>query len=73
MKYQDIQIGDSITFSTAHTAEMRGRAVLKGPHGWVVNAGGRHGVPKIVSEANYIRGRKGKNRKPDVLGAFING
>lgn len=73
MNYQDIQVGDSITFSTPHTAEMKGKAVMKGPAGWVVNAGGRHGMPKIVSEKNFIRARKGKNRKPDYLGEFING
>tara|TARA_A200000159_G_C7323781_1_gene340013 strand:+ start:219 stop:443 length:225 start_codon:yes stop_codon:yes gene_type:complete len=72
LTYDDIQIGDSIVFSTPHTAEMRGKAVMKGPAGWVVNAGGRHGIPKIVSEANYIRGRKGRNRKKDFLGEFIN-
>ena len=73
MNYENIQVGDSITFSTPHTKEMTGRAVMKGPHGWVVNAGGRHGIPKIVSEANFVRGRKGKNRKPDHLGEFLNG
>jgi len=73
MVYADIQAGDSIVFSTPHTAEMRGKAVMKGPYGWVVNAGGRHGVPKIVSEANFVRGRKGRNRKPDHLGEFLNG
>ena len=72
MKYTDIQIGDSITFSTPHTAQMKGKAVMQGPYGWVVNAGGRHGIPKIVSEKNFISGRKGRNRKPDYLGAFIN-
>ena len=73
MNYEDIQVGDSIIFSTPHTTEMKGRAVMKGPGGWVVNAGGRHGIPKIVSEANFVRGRKGKNRKPDHLGEFLNG
>ena len=73
MNYTEIQVGDMITFSTPHTAEMKGKAVMKGPAGWVVNAGRRHGIPKIVSEANFVRGRKGKNRKPDYLGEFING
>ena len=73
MNYTEIQVGDMITFSTPHTAEMKGKAVMKGPAGWVVNAGGRHGIPKIVSEANFVRGRKGKNRKPDHLGEFLNG
>lgn len=73
MTYQEIQMGDSITFSTPHTKEMKGRAIMKGPYGWVVNAGGRHGIPKVVSEENFIRGRKGKDRRPDYLGMFING
>ena len=73
MNFNDIQTGDTVYFSTPHTAEMRGKVVMRGPAGWVVNAGGRHGIPKIVSEANFIRGRKGKNRKPDYLGEFLNG
>ena len=71
--FQDIQSGDTVYFSTPHTAEMRGKAVMKGPHGWVVNAGGRHGTPKVVSESNFIKLRKGANRKPDHIGAFLHG
>ena len=71
--FKDIQVGDSVTMKTPQGQELRGKAVMKGPYGWVVNAGGRHGVPKIVSEANFVRGRKGRNRKPDHLGEFLNG
>ena len=71
--YNEIQIGDMIHFSTPHSQEMKGRAVMKGPHGWVVNAGGRYGIPKVVSESNFITLRKGRNRKPDHLGNFLNG
>jgi hypothetical protein len=52
---------------------MKGRAVMKGPAGWVVNAGGKHGMPKVVSERNFIRLRKGRNRKQDGLGEFLYG
>jgi hypothetical protein len=52
---------------------MKGRAVMKGPAGWVVNIGGRHGTPKVVGESNFIKLRKGRNRKPDHLGAFLHG
>ena len=72
MNFNDIQAGDTVYFSTPHTAEMRGKVVMRGPAGWVVNAGGRHGIPKIVSEANFVRGRKGRNRKKDFLGEFLN-
>jgi len=70
-RFEDIQVGDSVTFSTPHTAEMRGRAVMRGPAGWVVNMGGRHGMPGVVTERNFIKIRKGKNRKPDHLGEFL--
>jgi len=71
--YTDIHTGDTVYFSTPHTAEMKGRAVMKGPAGWVVNAGGKHGMPKVVSERNFIRLRKGRNRKQDGLGEFLYG
>jgi len=71
--FEDIHIGDTVYFSTPHTAEMKGRAVMKGPAGWVVNAGGKHGMPKVVSERNFIRLRKGRNRKQDGLGEFLYG
>ena len=71
--YTDIHIGDTVYFSTPHTQEMKGRAVMKGPAGWVVNAGGKHGTPRVVSERNFIRLRKGRNRKQDGLGEFLYG
>jgi hypothetical protein len=71
--FEDIHIGDTVYFSTPHTQEMKGRAVMKGPAGWVVNAGGKHGMPKVVSERNFIRLRKGRNRKQDGLGEFLYG
>lgn len=71
--FKDIQVGDTVYFSTPHTTEMKGRAVMKGPAGWVVNAGGRHGTPKVVGESNFIKLRKGRNRKADHLGNFLYG
>jgi len=35
-----------------------------------VNTGGRHGTPRVVSESNFVKMRKGKNRKPDFFGDF---
>ena len=43
--FEDIQVGDTVYFSTPHSAELKGRAVMFGPHGWVVNMGGRYGTP----------------------------
>ena len=70
--YNEIQVGDTVYFSTPHSAELKGRAVMKGPAGWVLNCGGRHGTPGVVSEKNFIKLRKGRNRRPDYLGNFLN-
>ena len=35
--FESIQVGDTVYFSTPHSAELKGRAVMFGPHGWVVN------------------------------------
>ena len=68
--FEDIQVGDSVTMKTPKGQELRGKAVMKGPHGWVINTGGRHGTPRVVSESNFVKMRKGKNRKPDFFGDF---
>lgn len=71
--FKDIHIGDSVTMMTPQGQELRGKAVMKGPHGWVINIGGRFGTPKVVNENNFIKMRKGRNRKPDFLGDFLHG
>tara|TARA_B100000242_G_scaffold152989_1_gene109259 strand:- start:8 stop:229 length:222 start_codon:yes stop_codon:yes gene_type:complete len=68
--FKEIQVGDTVYFSTPHSKELKGKAVMKGPIGWVVNMGGRHGMPNVVTERNFIKFRKGKNRKPDFFGDF---
>ena len=69
--FKDIQIGDTVYFSTPHSKELKGKAVMLGPIGWVVNMGGRHGMPSVVTERNFIRFRKGKNRRPDNLSKYL--
>ena len=68
--FKDIQVGDSVTMSTPQGQVLRGKAVMKGPYGWVINVGGRHGTPRVVHENNFVKMRKGKNRKPDFFGDF---
>ena len=68
--FKEIQVGDTVYFSTPHSRELKGKAMMKGPVGWVVNMGGRHGMPSVVTERNFIKIRKGKNRKPDFFGDF---
>lgn len=40
--------------------ERTGRAVMRGPAGWVLNLGGAHGTPGIASEDNIVKIRKGR-------------
>ena len=68
--FKDIQVGDSVTMSTPQGQVLNGKAVTKGPYGWVINVGGRHGTPRVVHENNFVKMRKGKNRKPDFFGDF---
>ena len=69
MKYADIQSGDMVTGKNKF-GEFKGRAKILGPAGWVLNCGG---APKIVGPDNFVKARKGANREPDYLGAFLNG
>ena len=70
--FKDIMCGDTVYFSTRHSKELKGKAVMKGPVGWVVNIKGT-GIATVVTEKNFIKIRKGRNRRPDILGGFING
>lgn len=56
----DIRAGDRVTIVDRHGQQRTGRAVMKGPHGWVLNMGGKHGTPGIASDANVTSVRKGK-------------
>ena len=70
--FKDIMCGDTVYFSTRHSKELKGKAVMKGPVGWVVNIKGT-GMATVVTEKNFIKIRKGRNRRPDILGGFVNG
>lgn len=83
--YQDIQIGDRITFSAPNGkgisngkivqryARRTGTARMKGPAGWVISKG-RVGYPHgICNETNFIKMTKGRCRREDHLGEFLHG
>lgn len=53
--FDSIAFGDRVTIRTPHGSEIRGRATLKGPHGWVLNCGGAHGTPRIATTTNIVR------------------
>lgn len=44
-----------------------GRAVMRGPHGWVLNMGGPHGTPAVASDRNIVKvHRRGNPDEGDV-------
>jgi hypothetical protein len=66
--YEDIGPGDHVKFnhplrgSDKIPQQGKGRVVMKGPAGWVLNTGGKYGTPAIVSPENYVSHRKAKKR-----------
>jgi hypothetical protein len=53
-----IRPGDRVTIRNRFGQERTGRAVTRGPAGWVLNMGGRHGTPDIADERNIVRVRR---------------
>jgi len=52
---QVIRAGDRVTILTPHGQEVTGKAVMRGPYGWVLNLGGAHGRPGIATEQNIVK------------------
>ena len=50
-----IRAGDRVTISNRFGQQHSGRAVMRGPHGWVLNMGGKHGTPAIADDSNIVR------------------
>jgi hypothetical protein len=50
-----ISNGDRVTIINRFGQKRTGFAVMKGPHGWVLNMGGRYGTPAIANESNIVK------------------
>jgi hypothetical protein len=59
----DIRPGDRVTIVDRFGKERSGRAVMRGPHGWVLNMGGKHGTPGIADERNIIKVSAGRKQR----------
>jgi hypothetical protein len=61
--YDDIRPRDSVTFYkydggtplNPRVYKATGHVVMKGPCGWVVNTGGRYGIPALCSRDTFIK------------------
>ena len=70
--YSEIKVGDTVWYEDSSGATSKGRAMMRGPAGWVCDFG--NGQPVVVNEGyNYLGHSKGKKRQPDHLGNFLNG
>ena len=70
--FSEIQQGDKVWYQTPQGQTFTVKDVIFGPHGWVLNAGGRHGMAKVVQDgANYLGHKPGRNITPDHLGKWL--
>jgi hypothetical protein len=53
--FASIKVGSRVTIRTPYGQVRTGRAVMRGPAGWVLNLGGRYGTPGIADERNVIQ------------------
>ncbi len=70
----DIKNGDRVTIlvpagislnGTVEYKQATGRAVMKGPAGWVLNMGGRYGTPGVATETNIVSVRPARQSARD--------
>jgi hypothetical protein len=66
--FENIKVGSTVTIlvhagigrNGPEQKESSGRAVMRGPAGWVLNMGGRHGTPGVATPDNFVRIGKAK-------------
>lgn len=60
--FDDLRAGDVVKILSPHKQILSGVVVMRGKYGWVLNMGGRHGTPGIVSPQNFVSARRGKRK-----------
>lgn len=63
LSYADIRMGDRVTYVDHRGQEHTGKAVMRGPAGWVLNLGGAHGTPGICDADTVVRVVRPKGSK----------
>ena len=66
MQDNQIRVGDRVTIVNRFGQKSTGRAVMRGPHGWVLNMGGRYGTPAVANESNIVQVRHRARRKQEA-------
>jgi hypothetical protein len=50
-----IKSGDRVTIVDRFGKHHTGRAVMRGPYGWVLNMGGRYGTPAVATNDTIVK------------------
>jgi len=61
--FSDIRPGDRVTILVPNGmgrngqewTKKSGRAVMRGPHGWALNMGGKFGTPGVATPENFVK------------------
>lgn len=61
--FDNVRPGDKVTIVNRFGQISTGRAVMRGPAGWVLNMGGRHGTPAIATLDNITAVRTPKSKR----------
>ena len=71
--YSEIQKGDTVYFEDSSGSTGKGKAIMRGPAGWVIKSQYR-GTPQVVQEdENYLGHKSVPHGKPDYFGDFLYG
>jgi hypothetical protein len=65
-EFAKIKPGSRVTIVTRLGQQRTGRAVMRGPAGWVLNMGGRHGTPAIADERNTVKATAPRRLYPTI-------
>jgi hypothetical protein len=50
-----IRAGDRVTIVDRFNVTRTGKAVMRGPAGWVLNMGGKYGTPAVATNETIVR------------------
>jgi hypothetical protein len=50
-----LRAGDIVTIVNRFGQRLKGRVVMRGTHGWVLNLGGQHGTPGSATKENIVQ------------------
>lgn len=70
---ESIKGGDRVTIRNRFGQERTGSAVFLGSAGWVLDMGGRNGIPGIASAENIVKVRAMNRKTAQVAAAILGG